>query len=860
MLDPSWRGAHATLGFEVFSSFTSPLTRYCDVLIQKQLVDCLLKIPQERLAVCSSATRWNESQSKALFVERKARILLHQNEDKAVLVDVQPGYVELFLPAAACLFRVNLAQLSMPCRALGAILQVMWNKNNIQDFALFDVLDVDLKGFQLSLRPKAMPGATQAPPVAMHMPTIMKPLPPRRVEAQGAVLKTLPTAPTSDKDGGDESEEEQATEGETKEDETKEDAKNEHDDGKGNDNDASLLLDKDPLALLDRFSCDLAHPKCRLKASINNLCVFFARISRTNNVPVLRAWCVPADKALTRIEHLPDHAEQQELWRMIAHLLPGMRKSVNVDFSSLIRRIEVGQKSSELPRAVEPTAWLSKTALDCLQRGVTDCYNSLLPSSEELTQKETCRSRLEIILRSHFGSLVRLEVFGSAASGLAWKHSDIDLCVLTEHLEELDSVVEKLLAVDPEPNPSSESEEEPKPEAKEEEPKSEEKEEEPKPEGQEEESKSEKKEEEPKPERREEKVRTREQRMVQSLEVIFKMAEEVTVKLTLPDAKVPIIKITDTRLNLDCDICVNRHLPIANTKLLAFYASLDPRVRPLIISVKFWAKQRKLCDTYHGTLSAYAYVLMAINFLQQLTPPVLPCLQDPKLVANGWKQEPVVLDDLKVDLSFCASREQALEQLGGVVNAMTLAELVAGFFLFYGRKFDYQNHVVSVRNGKIANKAELMLLRKAAAAESSKKVTFGPSWRLFIEDPFELEHDLGSVIFSKEAQERLVDEFRRAYTCMSSLKAPEEFVEKVCEPSNLPTLERPCYKCGQCDHSADKCSFKALSGVMFDKACYMCGETDHIFSSCPQRKKCFKCGIVGHVSKQCPKNQRPLRR
>lgn len=50
----------------------------------------------------------------------------------------------------------------------------------------------------------------------------------------------------------------------------------------------------------------------------------------------------------------------------------------------------------------------------------------------------------------------------------------------------------------------------------------------------------------------------------------------------------------------------------------------------------------------------------------------------------------MVLDDLKVDLSFCASRygcnqtsgilsrEQALAQLGGVTNAMSLAELVAG--------------------------------------------------------------------------------------------------------------------------------------------------------------------------------------
>jgi len=375
-------------------------------------------------------------------VERKARILLNQEEDKAVLVDVQPGYVELYLPAAACLFRVNMAQLSVPCRAVGSILQVMWHKNNIQDFALFDVLDVQLKGFQLFLCPKVV-GTTQAP-VTLHVSTVLKPLPPRRVEGLSAtplVLQSSPVAPpvTSDKEEGDESEEDM-----------KEEVKSEHGESKANDNDASLLFDQDPLELLNRFSCDLAHPKCRLKASINNLCVFFARVSRTSNIPVLKAWCVPTEKALARIEHLPDRGEQQELWRMIAHLLPGMRKSVGADFSSLIRRIEAGQKNSELPRVAEPTVWLSKAALDNLERGVMD-YDLLLPSQEELAQKEACRGRLEDILRSHFGSLIRLEVFGSAASGLAWKHSDLDLCALVANLEELDSVVEKLLKVDPPP-------------------------------------------------------------------------------------------------------------------------------------------------------------------------------------------------------------------------------------------------------------------------------------------------------------------------------------------------------------------------------------------------------------------------
>jgi DNA polymerase sigma len=43
--------------------------------------------------------------------------------------------------------------------------------------------------------------------------------------------------------------------------------------------------------------------------------------------------------------------------------------------------------------------------------------------------------------------------------------------------------------------------------------------------------------------------------------------------------------------------------------------------------VKHWARQRDLNNTYHGTLSSYAYVLMCIHLLQTRNPPVVPCLQ-----------------------------------------------------------------------------------------------------------------------------------------------------------------------------------------------------------------------------------------
>lgn len=47
------------------------------------------------------------------------------------------------------------------------------------------------------------------------------------------------------------------------------------------------------------------------------------------------------------------------------------------------------------------------------------------------------------------------------------------------------------------------------------------------------------------------------------------------------------------------------------------------------MALKYWAKQRAVNDPYRGTLSSYAWVLLAIHYLQTCEPPVLPCLQVP---------------------------------------------------------------------------------------------------------------------------------------------------------------------------------------------------------------------------------------
>lgn len=51
-----------------------------------------------------------------------------------------------------------------------------------------------------------------------------------------------------------------------------------------------------------------------------------------------------------------------------------------------------------------------------------------------------------------------------------------------------------------------------------------------------------------------------------------------------------------TRRQLSCDINVNNTLALQNTKMIKVYVALDPRVRPLIMTVKHWTKQRQLND------------------------------------------------------------------------------------------------------------------------------------------------------------------------------------------------------------------------------------------------------------------------
>ncbi|ONK79895.1 uncharacterized protein A4U43_C01F11500 [Asparagus officinalis] len=209
----------------------------------------------------------------------------------------------------------------------------------------------------------------------------------------------------------------------------------------------------------------------------------------------------------------------------------------------------------------------------------------------------------------------------------------------------------------------------------------------------------------------------------------------------LTRARVPIVKMMDPVTGISCDICINNLLAVANTKLLRDYAQIDERLRQLAFIVKHWAKSRGVNETYRGTLSSYAYVLMCIHFLQQRKPAILPCLQE---------MEATYLAN--VDGVQCAYFDQ-VDRIRhfGAQNNESIARLLWGFFHYWAYCHDYANDVISVRAGRNISKQLKDWTRRIG----------NDRHLICIEDPFETSHDLGRVV-DKYSIKILREEFERA--------------------------------------------------------------------------------------------------
>ncbi|KAL7869972.1 hypothetical protein AOLI_G00139600 [Acnodon oligacanthus] len=211
---------------------------------------------------------------------------------------------------------------------------------------------------------------------------------------------------------------------------------------------------------------------------------------------------------------------------------------------------------------------------------------------------------------------------------------------------------------------------------------------------------------------------------------------------SLSTARLPLVKFSYRELNLEGDITINNRLAVRNTRFLQLCSGLDCRVRPLVYTVRLWAKQKQLAGNPFGggpLLNNYALTLMVIFYLQNVNPPVLPSVEQLKHMA--CEEEQCVIDGWD-----CTFPSQPFT-VPPSKNTDDLCTLLFGFFTFYS-KFDFPGSVLSLREGRtlpitdFLSRDEEMPDTPQGSEPKQRNTTHPKLGPVNILDPFELHHNV----------------------------------------------------------------------------------------------------------------------
>ncbi|XP_014699773.2 terminal uridylyltransferase 4 isoform X2 [Equus asinus] len=344
--------------------------------------------------------------------------------------------------------------------------------------------------------------------------------------------------------------------------------------------------------------------------------------------------------------------------------------------------------------------------------------------------------------------------------------------------------------------------------------------------------------------------------IIESLAKILKRHPGLRNILPITTAKVPIVKFEHRRSGLEGDISLYNTLAQHNTRMLATYAAIDPRVQYLGYTMKVFAKRCDIGDASRGSLSSYAYILMVLYFLQQRKPPVIPVLQEifdgkqiPQRMVDGW------------NAFFFDKTEELKKRLPSLgKNTETLGELWLGLLRFYTEEFDFKEYVISIRQKKLLTTFEKQWTSKCIA----------------IEDPFDLNHNLGAGV-SRKMTNFIMKAFingRKLFGTpfypLIGREAEYFFDSRVLTDGELAPNDRCCRVCGKIGHYMKDCpkrrsllfrlkkkdSEEEKEGNEEEKDSRDLLDPRDLHDTRdfrdPRDLRCFICGDAGHVRRECP--------
>ncbi|XP_016773934.1 terminal uridylyltransferase 4 isoform X43 [Pan troglodytes] len=310
--------------------------------------------------------------------------------------------------------------------------------------------------------------------------------------------------------------------------------------------------------------------------------------------------------------------------------------------------------------------------------------------------------------------------------------------------------------------------------------------------------------------------------IIENLAKILKRHPGLRNILPITTAKVPIVKFEHRRSGLEGDI--------------SLYNTL----------------RCDIGDASRGSLSSYAYILMVLYFLQQRKPPVIPVLQEifdgkqiPQRMVDGW------------NAFFFDKTEELKKRLPSLgKNTESLGELWLGLLRFYTEEFDFKEYVISIRQKKLLTTFEKQWTSKCIA----------------IEDPFDLNHNLGAGV-SRKMTNFIMKAFingRKLFGTpfypLIGREAEYFFDSRVLTDGELAPNDRCCRVCGKIGHYMKDCpkrkrlkkkdSEEEKEGNEEEKDSRDVLDPRDLHDTRdfrdPRDLRCFICGDAGHVRRECP--------
>lgn len=156
-------------------------------------------------------------------------------------------------------------------------------------------------------------------------------------------------------------------------------------------------------------------------------------------------------------------------------------------------------------------------------------------------------------------------------------------------------------------------------------------------------------------------------------------------------ARVPILKYNQQFTDVECDLSMTNMTAFNMSELLYLYGTLDSRVRPLVFTIRKWAKEVGLTNMSPGRwITNFSLTLLVLSFLQRSQNkinPVLPSINTlSKLIK---KSEPN--NDLEAHCAFNINKSKFPVSS----NGNSLQELLVEFFEYYSN-YDFANNAISL--------------------------------------------------------------------------------------------------------------------------------------------------------------------